>query len=740
MIRDRNRIYDGWTQLEGGVDAGRAPMLIDPNQVESAENMTFRGGRPVPRPGFRQLTETITNPLHGYDTDGVEYIPGYVVPTQLTAAYSYKNDVFQSAIAYNPHKGEDCIMALIGGRLFKIIPMVNSAKVTEVTVLDRSSPYVRFPLPPAPPPTGQDIIIYPPPPNDNWGSSQGIPTVNSHVNGTTVGATVEATEPGHATIVNTVWYRWSTPITGADFPIYFYINQPDWSLEAFQGSGVGSLTQIGTTAVSPNQLTFLALHNNVYYIRVRPPTHDRQAAFTLWWSASTPVIPPQTKHVPYRNNRYRPIAYMVQADKYMVAQDGYNKAIIYDGKTARRSYLEGEPNTLEVPTGTMMAYGMGRLCVIVNDRDVAFGDLYGSHLDKQTDPSDSIILFTERTFLAGGFDAAIPFNQGVATGIQFFPQLDTSTGNGQLLVFAERGAASFNLAIDRVLWQTSQFQIIALLTTGMRGHRSIVGANEDLWFRGDDGYRSFRQARSDSWGWAHIPLSTNVGQFVDADDKELLQFASSIYFDNRIIGTCSPVWNTHRLTPNPDPQPAIYGKIYHNGLVVVDFDILSSFGTKYKPTWEGHWTIGNQFRYNLPNIKIAQLLTGTFNGVTRAFAFGLVESIDLNGMTTHENQLYEVSLDDREDFDGDINWEMVMRAFDFRGGQQQTTQFTENELYDGDVWISEIAQGGIAAQPPMGACCINGNCVFTTQADCLQRGGTYLGDDTPCTPNPCQPT
>src|SRR5262249_44662239 len=159
--------------------------------------------------------------------------------------------------------------------------------------------------------------------------------------------------------------------------------------------------------------------------------------------------------------------------------------------------------------------GMGRICVVVNDRDVAFGDLFGSH--DLPDPSDSLVFFTERNFLAEGFDAQIPFQQRVATGIVFSPQLDTSTGNGALFVFAERGVSSVCLSLPRDLWKTSQFQILALLTTGMRGHRSISVANEDLWFRADDGVRSYRQARSESTGWAHIPLSTNVRQFVDND-------------------------------------------------------------------------------------------------------------------------------------------------------------------------------------------------------------------------------
>ena len=620
MITDRNRIYDGWVQMEAGVDAGRGPTLIDPNQAVSAENMTFRGGLPSVRPGFRQLNESFTNGDHGFSANGVEIPYGQPVANNQRADYCYRNDIFQCAIAYEPHHGEECIMALIGGRLFKIVPGVNSASVTEIVAIDTHSPY-------------------------------------------------DVARVGYDGVIN------------LSNPTHFVSGSGN-----FQQSDIGALLLCGGH--------YHGGGTTISQIVSATEVITKDAAYAggtgLAWVVGR-------ESVPYRNYRWSPIAYMVQADKWFIAQNGIEKPIIYDSKVAHRSNLEGTPDTLEVPTGTIMAYGMGRVVVIVNDRDVAFGDLFGSHLDTQTDPSDSIVLFTERNFLAGGFDAAVPFEQGIATGIQFFPQLDTSTGNGQLLVFAERGAASFNMAIDRSLWQTSQFQILALLTTGLRGHRSIAVVNEDLWFRGDDGYRSFRQARSDSWGWAHIPLSTNVGQFVDNDDGQLLRFTSSIYFDNRIIGTCSPVWNVN-------PNSAWRGRVYHNGLVVVDFDILSSFGTKFKPTWEGHWTIGTEFTSSLPNIKICQLLTGTFNGVTRAFAFGVLmqrvpDPSDPAGYKiAYTNQLYELSFSDKDDFNGSIPFELVSRAFDFKGGQQDANPFTESELYDGDMWITDISQGGIVPQ------------------------------------------
>jgi hypothetical protein len=382
------------------------------------------------------------------------------------------------------------------------------------------------------------------------------------------------------------------------------------------------------------------------------------------------VIEDAAENMPHnlRNNQDYPIAYMCQADKFLIAQDGKSSAIIYDATRARRSSTTGDELHTEIPVGTIMAYGMGRIVVVVNERDVAFGDLYGSH--DLPDPADSLLFFTERNFLAEGFDAAIPFTQGVATGMIFFPQLDTSTGNGQLMVFAERGSASFFLSLPREEWKTSTFQILSLLTTGLRGHRSIAVVNEDLWFRSDDGVRSYRQARSEQGGWAHIPLSTNVRQFLENDSDWLLQYASAIYFDNRIIMTTSPMWNN--------------GRPIHMGVVVVDFDVISSFGgslqspNSSKPAWEGQW---RSTRF-LP----IQLLTGNFNGLTRAFCFGM----DSHG----ENQLYELSKNDMDDWDGErIPFEMITRTMDFQKlDPSQSTPFTENELYDADLWLRDIIE------------------------------------------------
>lgn len=364
--------------------------------------------------------------------------------------------------------------------------------------------------------------------------------------------------------------------------------------------------------------------------------------------------------LPFRNRNTIPQSYMVQADRFHITQDGESKPIIFDGSKAWRA---GEG---EVPVGTQMAYGMGRVCVAVkNNRQVAFGDLYGSHDGSEVvvngktkrkknfdDPGDSVLQFSEATYLNEGFNASIAFALGEITGMRFAPQQDSAVGDGELLVFSESGVSSFFLSQPREFWKDSAFQRVTLLGIGGRGHSMIVPFNGDLWFRSDDGWRSYRQARAEIQGWAHLPLSTEVAEYMRSDTPNLLKFGSAINFDNRLIATCSP-------RPNQ-------GKVYHTGLTALDFDVLSTFGQATKPAWDGHWS----------KLKFLKLVSGKFDGVNRAFAF----AIDADG----KNQIYELTVNAYDDFDGPVEWSMEMRSMDF------DTPMNEKEILGGDLWISEV--------------------------------------------------
>ena len=349
--------------------------------------------------------------------------------------------------------------------------------------------------------------------------------------------------------------------------------------------------------------------------------------------------------LPYRGRNNITLGFMQQADKFHVTQDGEAKPIIFDGTIARRA------KEREVPVGTHMAYGMGRLVVNVNKHELEIGDLYGSN--DGADPGDAVIMFTETTFLNEGFRPAIAFALGQVTGLHFAPQQDSSVGDGELLAFSENGVSSFFLSQPRDQWKDSAFQRVTLLNIGARCHASIVSFNGDLWFRSDDGWRSYRQARAEIQGWAHLPLSNEVRPYMDADTEHLLIHGSAINFNNRLISTCTPRTNQ--------------GRPFHNGLLSLDFDVLSSFGQATKPAWDGHWD----------GPKILRLVAGKFDGVKRAFVFAL----DAAG----KNQIYELNPNPGgDDFSGPIPWTLEMRSMDF------ASPYNEKEILGGDAWIDEV--------------------------------------------------
>ena len=54
-IVDKGRIVDGITSIEGGMDSGRSPSVINKNQCAYAGNVSFRGGYAKTRPTFRRI-------------------------------------------------------------------------------------------------------------------------------------------------------------------------------------------------------------------------------------------------------------------------------------------------------------------------------------------------------------------------------------------------------------------------------------------------------------------------------------------------------------------------------------------------------------------------------------------------------------------------------------------------------------------------------------------------------------
>lgn len=299
---------------------------------------------------------------------------------------------------------------------------------------------------------------------------------------------------------------------------------------------------------------------------------------------------------PLANSPTQPRVWFCETVGSVVMQDGQSKPIIYDGATIRRSATD------EVPVGTAMAYGNGRLAVVVNSgNDVRLGDI------RQTE-HQSELKFTETNNLIGGGDFAFP---SPVKALAVLPVVDTGSGQGALIVGCENAVFTLKTQItQRDLWSEVGFQTILLPTRGIAGGNAVVPVNQDLYFRSSDGLRSVRTSTADYSAPGLAPLSVEVRHRFDYDTPFLLEDASVVYFDNRVLCTHSPF---------------IYGpRSLNQGIIAFNFDSISGRGQKSPPCYDGEWD----------GVIVAQMFTGTVAGTERCFVLGR----DVSG----SNGLWEV--------------------------------------------------------------------------------------------------
>lgn len=326
------------------------------------------------------------------------------------------------------------------------------------------------------------------------------------------------------------------------------------------------------------------------------------------------------------------IVYMIQAEDFLIAQDGLSKAFIFDGGSSRRAMTEKG----EIPTGTVMAYGIGRIWVAIPGRGFVAGDIvYGPTGTPAYDKRDSILKFTENTFLAGGGAFIAP---GEINAMAFISSLDTSTGQGPLMIFTDEAVLSVNAPINREAWAAVQNPIVttSLIANGaMSFYGTIPTVNGDIFYRALDGMRSFFLARRERGTFGNTPISGEIDNLLVTDGPELLRFHSAIMFDNRLLFVGRS-------------RPDRYGASWQ-GIGALDFDNFNSMLEKSPPVYDGTWT----------GVDPVWLFTGKYGRTQRAF----IAAINSDG----ENELWEISKNHQFDNgSGRIKWTMVSRAFTFK--------------------------------------------------------------------------
>lgn len=342
------------------------------------------------------------------------------------------------------------------------------------------------------------------------------------------------------------------------------------------------------------------------------------------------------------------IVYMIQAEDFLIAQDGQSIPFIWDGATGRRAGFQ------EVPVGTAMAYGRGRAWVATNGNKFVAGDIvYGPSGTNDYGRRDAVLKFTENTFLNGGGSFTAP---GVITAMLFATVLDTSTGQGPLMIFCENSICSANAPTNREAWQnvTDPIQTISMMSNGSASFYSAVATlNGDIFYRAMDGIRSFFLARREVGTWGNTPISREISNLIEMDDPNLLKFTSAIVFDNRLLCTGASM-------------PTQYGA-YWKGLGVLDFEGLTSIYEKSPPAWEGVWT----------GVNISWIYSGMYQRKHRAFM--AVRNAD--GL----NELWEISKSDKFDStDKRIKWKWYSRAFNFKSPMEMV-RISGHEIFPKSV-------------------------------------------------------
>lgn len=362
-------------------------------------------------------------------------------------------------------------------------------------------------------------------------------------------------------------------------------------------------------------------------------------------------------------------AWFAQAFEWLIIQDGLSQPIIWDGTTARRSFVKPDGTSEEVPVGSVMAFIHGRLAVASADgtNQIAVGDIvYG---ENATNTSD-VIKFTETQYWAEGGAFGVPVYVGDITGMYAMPYLDTGTGQNELIVLGTQGGVSIDLSRPREQWLDSQLLRISLIGAGCVSTHSLAALNGDLFFRSSEGIRSYRNARSEfQQTWRQTPISTDVRRWISTDSPKLLEYNSQVAWRNLLLSTCSPL-----IARANNPLAGHHR--FHRGFVVLDAEPQSNTLRSGAPVWHGMWT----------GIRPVCFVEGRIENRHRCFAW----SYDRDG----RNRLYELSEDGFNDtFEGSPR--KIFSFYDTSSLgviERTTTAFDQKLISSGEIEFSGLRE------------------------------------------------
>jgi len=155
-----------------------------------------------------------------------------------------------------------------------------------------------------------------PPANDNFANAQVVSGPSGFVSGSNAGATKEPGEPNHGGNPggSSVWYRWTAPNSD---PLSFYVSDSTFTLGAYTGSSVSSLTTVGGGRSS---VSFTPVTGTLYYIAV-DGFNGATGSFGLQWQKN--VTTPTPTPTPSPTPQLRPLK------ELRIATEADNKYVLF---------------------------------------------------------------------------------------------------------------------------------------------------------------------------------------------------------------------------------------------------------------------------------------------------------------------------------------------------------------------------------------------------------------------------
>lgn len=381
----------------------------------------------------------------------------------------------------------------------------------------------------------------------------------------------------------------------------------------------------------------------------------------------------------------------------------------------------------EMPVSKMGVYGLGRNWVCLPDgRSFIASDIVGgSSGTPAVNNRDSVLRFTENTFLNGGGTFVVPGNVGDIRAMIFTANLDTSLGQGPLQVGTSTTIFSCQAPVDRTTWSAVTNPILteSLKGKGPLGQYGTILVNSDTMFRSVDGISSLIIARRDFDVWGNVPISREMQRVIDADNESLLPNSTAVQFDNRVLYGCLP-------------QQGPLG-VLHTGVIALNLDPISSLRGKSPSIYDGLWTGLNIFLF----VADSNGSSGIYNGVQRCFAF-------VYNTFLGQTEVWELEADSENKF---FDNGTTPICWSFETGSKfinikEKGQFDPVKLEGGEIYLSNL-RGQVNVQawykPDYSNCWIPWAnfdlCANNTESSVPSQQRTRLGLGTPSIDD-CDPT